>query len=473
VRVLAAAGVLAVDVRGLACRDQCIPLELSLARELGLPASAGAERVRALFAGATQDDPPGASLSLLAALGLALLGGLVLNLMPCVLPVLALKAFAAAELSRSTPEEARRHGIAYAAGVLATMLALAAGVVALRLAGARVGWGFQFQEPLFLAVLVAVLVVFAANLFGVFEIGSGALRLAGIGARAEGARRSFFEGLLAVVLATPCSAPFLGTAVGFAFASPAPVTLAVFAAIGAGLALPFVVVCFVPGAASFLPRAGPWMLRLREALGLGLLLTVVWLLWIAGRASGAPGVVALAGVAWCAAVVAWIHGRLQAGGLGWLRAAPWLALAPLVLLGANAISLAPHPDEPAPTSLASAESWDPQRVAEELARGRTAFVFFTADWCLTCKVNEKLVLSSESVRAELERLDVAVFRADWTRRDEAIRAELARLGRAGVPTYAIHRPGRAEPLVLPELLTTGRLVAALRSADVNVTAQQE
>ena len=481
---------LAVDVQGLACRTQCIPLEVSLARELDIAASPGqgadADAVRALFAGGTTAGAEIASaplagssasqpLSLLAALGLAFLGGLVLNLMPCVLPVLALKAFAVAELARATPSEARRHGIAYAAGVLGTMLALATSVVGLRLAGASVGWGFQLQEPLFLAVLVAVLVLFAANLWGVFEIGTSALRLAGLGAGAQGARRSFFEGLLAVVLATPCSAPFLGSAVGFAFASPAAMTIAVFAAIGAGLATPFVVVSFVPSAGSRLPRAGPWMLRLREALGFGLLATVAWLLWIGGRTAGVEGLTALLAVAWCAAVVAWIHGRLQPTGFAWLRRASWLALVPLVLLGANAIRVAPAGSARtgAGEALASAEAWSPERVDEELARQRVAFVFFTADWCLTCKVNEKLVLGSDRVQAELARLDVAVFRADWTRRDEAIRVELARLGRAGVPTYAIHHPGRGSLVVLPEILTPGRLVAALRSDGAHVVAEQE
>jgi thiol:disulfide interchange protein DsbD len=477
---------LAVDVRGLACRTQCIPLELSLARELGTAAvpvpGADADAVRALFAGGAgaaatpaRAAPAGPSLSLLAALGLALLGGLVLNLMPCVLPVLALKAFAVAELARATPSQARRHGIAYAAGVLATMLALAAGVVGLRRAGASVGWGFQFQEPLFLAVLVAVLVLFAANLFGVFEIGTSALRLAELGARARGARRSLLEGLLAVVLATPCSAPFLGSAVGFAFASPAAATFAVFAAIGAGLAAPFLVVSFVPSAGRRLPRPGPWMLRLREALGLGLLASVAWLLWIGGRTAGVAGLTALLAVAWCAAVVAWIHGRLGPPGLTWLRRASWLALVPVVLLGANVVRVEPAGSgrTGAAGAIASAEAWSPARVEQELARGRVVFVYFTADWCLTCKLNEKLVLASDPVQAELARLDVAVFRADWTRRDEAIRAELARLGRAGVPTYAVHRPGRGSPEVLPELLGPGRLVAALRGDAAHALAEQE
>jgi thiol:disulfide interchange protein DsbD len=478
---------LAVDVRGLACRTQCIPLELSLSLELGAgaPSPAEADVVRALFAGTAaaeasgpapprQGAPARPAASLLAALGLALLGGLVLNLMPCVLPVLALKAFAVAELARAEPGEARRHGIAYGAGVLATMLALATGVVALRAAGASVGWGFQFQEPLFLAVLVALLVLFAANLFGVFEIGAGATRLAGLGAGARGVRRSLLEGLLAVVLATPCSAPFLGSAAGFAFASGAATLFVVFAAIGAGLAAPFVAISFVPSLRARLPRPGPWMLRLREALGLGLLATVGWLLWVGGRTAGVAGLTALLALAWCAALVAWIHGRLAPSGFAWLRRAAWLALLPLVVLGANVIRVGPAgPTASAAGEALAAEAWRPERVAEELARGRTAFVYFTADWCLTCQVNEKLVLASERVRAELARSDVAVFRADWTRRDETIRAELARLGRAGVPTYAIHRPGRGAPDVLPELLTPGRLVAELRGETAHAVAEQE
>ncbi|HTO53579.1 MAG TPA: protein-disulfide reductase DsbD domain-containing protein, partial [Myxococcota bacterium] len=237
--------------------------------------------------------PASSGLSLLQAILVALLGGVILNAMPCVLPVLAIKVFGLAELARHGRGEILRHGLAYTIGVLASMAALAAIVVALRAAGTSVGWGFQFQEPLFVAAVAAVLVVFALSLFGVFEFSLDTSRIANAGAGATGARRSFFEGLLAVVLATPCTAPFVGTAVGFAFASSTATIFAIFLAIGFGLALPFLLVCAVPAWARLVPRSGPWTVQLRAALGFALLGTVVWLLWIVGRAAGPDAQAAL------------------------------------------------------------------------------------------------------------------------------------------------------------------------------------
>jgi len=403
--------------------------------------------------------PAGAGL--LAALGLALLGGVLLNLMPCVLPVLALKVFALTELAGQSRREARLHGLAYTLGVSASMAALAVLVVALRAAGASVGWGFQFQEPLFVAAISALLVVFACNLFGLFEIGSvGAL--AGLGAGASGWRRSFFEGLLAVALATPCTAPFLGTAVGFAFASSAAVVAAVFAAIGVGLAAPFALASLWPGLARFLPRSGPWMGRLRAGLGFALLAAVVWLVWVFSRGAAAAPVPALLAFLLLVAFASWLYGMLQARGTRWLRqgaalAALGLALAAPGLVRVEAGSAAPG---------ALPDGWRPfapAAVASELARGRPAFVAFTADWCITCKVNERLVLADPRVGAAFASGDFALLRADWTRRDEGIRRELARFGRAGVPLYLIYRPASPErPELLPELLTVDLVLEALR-----------
>ena len=411
------------------------------------------------------DEPPASALGLLGAIGLALLGGLLLNLMPCVLPVLAIKLFALADLAHRSRREVAGHALAYATGILGSMGALAATVIALRAAGRSVGWGFQFQEPLFLVGICAVLVVFAANLFGVFEIGFDAGRLTALGQSATGARRSLFDGLLAVLLATPCSAPFLGTAAGFAFAGSPAVTVAIFLAIGVGLALPLALVALAPGWARIVPRSGPWMLRLRNVLGFLLLAAVVWLLWIVGRLGGVDAVAGLLAFLLFVAFATWAFGVLQNPRRRWL---PYAAAATAIGLALSAPSVvsvgesAQNADSPR-AWLVAPEVYDPERIAAPLAEGRPVFIYFTADWCITCKLNERLVLSASSVQRELVRLDAAVLRADWTRRDERIRAELARFGKAGVPLYVVYHPDSPDrPSVLPELLSPERLIGALR-----------
>jgi thiol:disulfide interchange protein DsbD len=396
---------------------------------------------------------------LVSALALGLLGGLLLNLMPCVLPVLALKAFAVAELGGRGRREALAQGAAYTAGVLLSMLALASVVLALRSAGHEVGWGFQLQAPGFVVVVAVVCTAFALNLLGVFEISFVPGGLAEVGADASGARRSFFEGLLAVALATPCSAPFLGTAVGFAFASPGASVLAVFAAIGLGLAAPFAIVCAFPRARGFLPRPGPWMRELRSVLGFALLATVVWLAWVLGRSAGVDALAALLALLLAVALAAWTFGRLERKGLRGLVLAFSVGL---VAVGSNQVVIAPRPEPPEESQ---AVAWHPEELARLREAGRPVVVVFTADWCLTCKWNERSVLASEPVRAALARGGYALLRADWTRRDESIRRELARFGRAGVPLTLVYRAGAEQPQLLPELLTVEGMLAALDAGE--------
>jgi DsbC/DsbD-like thiol-disulfide interchange protein len=388
----------------------------------------------------------------LAMLAVAMLGGLLLNLMPCVLPVLALKAFAVAELAGSRRRDALAHGAAYTAGVLASMLALAAVVLSLRAAGSEVGWGFQFQSPGFLAFVSALCTVFALNLFGVFEIGFVPGRLAEVGAGAVGARRSFFEGLLAVTLATPCSAPFLGTAVGFAFANGGAHVVAIFGAIGLGLAAPFTLISAFPPAARWLPRSGAWMNELRGWLGFALLATVVWLVWVMGRSAGPDAAAGLLALLLALALVVRVSAKL--GEHRALRAAVFAAGLALVAGAPNWIRSAPAPEP-------GRAAWTPGELARLRAEGRPVLVIFTADWCLTCKVNERTVLASEAVQGAVRAGEWAVLVADWTRRDDAIRRELARFGKAGVPLYLVYPPGAAEPQVLPELLSIERVSSAL------------
>jgi thiol:disulfide interchange protein DsbD len=448
-------GVLAVTRRGSGVRH--VEVDLPLRR-----AESGAA-VDVISAAWLEAPPSAPAISLWSALLFGLLGGLVLNLMPCVLPVLAIKLFGVAEAAQHGRAALWSSAGAYTLGIESAMLALALGVSALRATGVAVGWGFQFQEPLFIAALCGVLVVFALNLFGVFEIGATAGGLSDLARRASGARRSFFEGVLAVVVATPCSAPFLGTAIGFAFASPALVGSSIFLAVGLGLALPYLAVAAVPGWARWLPRPGIWMLHLRRLLGFAVLATVVWLLSIlASRAA----LVALLALLVAIALGTWISGGLQAAGR---RTAARLSAA-LVALGALAVApslpLEATLPEAAPAPASSAwRAFEPAEIQQELAQGRAVFVDFTADWCLTCKANEQLVLSDARVEAEFERLDVARFKADWTRRDERIRAELAAHGKAGVPLYLLYSPRSPRaPVVLPELLSVRRVLEALRDA---------
>jgi len=416
---------------------------------------------------AASDSAAGASHSLGYAFALALLGGLILNGMPCVLPVLALKVFALADIGRQSRRETVAHAAGYFAGIELTMLALAGVVLALRSAGTYVGWGFQFQEPRFTLAITLLLVGFALNLFGVFEIGSPS-SLAHVGQNTTGVGRSFFDGLLAVVLATPCTAPFLGTAVGFAFAGSGVTIAAIFLAIGFGLAAPVCLVALAPVTARFMPRSGPWMGTLRTGLGFALLASALWTVSIFGRTAGADALAGALGLCLALALACWLYGLQQASD----RAGRGLALA----AGVAALALfvgrpvfraqAAAPDPSRSESAAGWRAFDREAIAAELREGRPVFVDFTAAWCLTCALNEHTVIRDARVQAELARGGFALFKADWTLRDEGIRQELARFGRAGVPMYLVYRPeSPAAPRVLSELLTIDALLEALQPGD--------
>ncbi|HEX5753040.1 MAG TPA: thioredoxin family protein [Archangium sp.] len=406
------------------------------------------------------------SLSLGLVLLFAFLGGALLNLMPCVFPVLALKAYGFTRTVHAERGKVGLHALAYAGGIVGSLLVLAGVVLALRAGGSSVGWGFQFQEPLFVAAVAAVLVAFALNLFGVFNVGTDGTALVEKVDSSHGFARSAGEGVLAVVLATPCSAPLLGTAVGFALAAGPATVLATFFMLGVGLALPFCLLVLVPGLTKFLPKPGAWMERGKQLLGFALLGTTVWLVWVMGGLTGVDGMARLLAFLAVVGLGAWLYGLVQ-GASGGRKAAGVAAVVAVLAVG-GFLSL--RFDETGPavrkaSLVAEAQPWDETAVAAALKAGQPVFIDFTADWCLTCKFNERTVLTREDVRAAFAQHKVAFFVADWTRRDERISAKLAEFGRAGVPMYLVVSPAAPDkPEVLPELLTSDSVTDAVRRA---------
>ncbi|WP_416208563.1 protein-disulfide reductase DsbD family protein [Acidovorax sp.] len=406
----------------------------------------------------TSSAPP---LTLLAALLGALLGGLILNLMPCVFPVLAIKVVGFAQHAQDRRAH-RLSGIAYTAGVVLSFLALGALMLGLRAAGEAIGWGFQLQSPAVVAGLAALFTLIALNLAGVFEFGHFLpSSVASLQARHPVAD-SFLTGVLAVAVASPCTAPFMGASLGLTATLPGPQALAVFAALGLGLALPYLAAAFVPAVARALPRPGAWMDTLRKFMAFPMLATVVWLVWVLGQQSGIDGAGALLILLVALGMVAW---ALSLAGTARRFMAPVSVLA-LALL---AWTFAPHITNVAAAPMSTAttsatgpqwQAWTPGAAEQLVASGRPVFVDFTAAWCVTCQYNKKTTLANADVQADFSAKNVALLRADWTRRDPAITAALAQLGRSGVPVYVLHAPGKA-PVVFSEILGEAELRAAV------------
>ncbi|HYM03650.1 MAG TPA: protein-disulfide reductase DsbD domain-containing protein [Stellaceae bacterium] len=400
--------------------------------------------------------PPARDLGLLLSiLPVALLGGFILNFMPCVLPVLSIKLLSVIEQGGRSRGALRLGFLASAAGVILSFLALAGIVAALKTAGIAVGWGVQFQQPLFLVGMVVLLTLFACNLWGVFEVPLPQW-LAGLGNAGQGHALlgNFAAGAFATLLATPCSAPFLGTAIGFALAAGPPEIFAVFATLGVGLAAPYLLVAAVPRLARGLPRPGHWMLQLRRVLGLALAATAAWLIYVLVMQIGAAAALSVAALMIAAAAA-----------LSLLRTPRARLLAPGALLAAA--FLAPELLAVPPPIAASDGLWRPfdrAAIDRQVAEGRVVFVDVTADWCLTCKVNERLVLDAPAVHERLAAPGVVAMRADWTRPDEVIAAFLRGFGRYGIPFYAVYGPRARSGLPLPEIVTAEQVVAALGAA---------
>jgi thiol:disulfide interchange protein DsbD len=404
----------------------------------------------------TTADENAAQGSLLAALLAALLGGLVLNLMPCVLPVLSLKAISLVEGGES-PQAARKHVLFYTAGVLISFAVVGLAVIALRKAGLAYGWGFQLQQPLFVAVLVYVIVAIGLSMSGVFQFGAG---LAGAGqglASRSGAAGDFFTGVLAVVVASPCTAPFMGSALAFALASSTLAALGIFLALGLGLALPFLLIGFIPHLNRFLPRPGAWMETFKQLLAFPMYLTAAWLIWVLGNQRGIDAVgLVLVGIV-VLTLGLWWYERSRYDALGWRALAVvalLLALPPLYALSGleqKAVSRA---------EISGQTAFNPGKLAELRKSGKPVFVDIGADWCTTCKVNEHAVLATDAFHELIKRTDTTLMVGDWTNPDPDIEAFLAQFHAVGVPLYVVFRDGD-QGHALPTVLTQGIVQTAL------------
>jgi thiol:disulfide interchange protein DsbD len=414
----------------------------------------------------------GDSLSLVQALLFALLGGLILNLMPCVFPVLAMKAAAFARLAGHERSVMRRDGLAYTAGILVTFGAMAAAVVAIRASLGDVNWGFQFQSPIFSLLVAYLFFVIGLNLAGVFEIAGS---FAGVGQSLTakgGTTGAFFTGVLAVVVATPCTAPFMAAALGFALSQPAPQTVAVLLAMGLGLALPYLALSMTPALQRLMPRPGRWMDRLRQFLAFPMFASAVWMIWVLTQQTGPDGVIYALGGMVLIAFAIWLmrtsSAMGSAGTIGsWLRRG---AAAVAVLLAfAAVLKLEDGPaaaSSNGPSQGVSFEGWERfsrDRMTQAAAAGKPVFVDFSAAWCITCLVNERVALETPAVRKAFEQTGTVKLKGDWTNRDPEITGLLKELGRAGVPLYLYWAPGAPSPKILPQVLTEASVIAELQA----------
>jgi thiol:disulfide interchange protein DsbD len=410
-----------------------------------------------------------ASVGFAAAILLALLGGIVLNLMPCVLPVLSIKVLALLEHADLTPRQMRLQGLAYGAGVLLSFAAIGSALMGLRAGGAAIGWGFQLQSPLFVGFLIYLLFGVGLNLSGVFSIGN---RLTGVGShlsQQSGYSGSFLGGALATIVATPCTAPFMAAAVGYALTQPWYKSLVVLEAIGLGLALPYLVITFVPGARRILPKPGQWMLQLKEVLAFPVYGTAVWLMYVLSQLADAYaitvtlfGLVLIGFAAWLYNATCLSDDKLRRWGTG---------LSTLVVTGAVGLLLLVDESGPLQALQGASDkkgdiewqSFNQEKLEAFRSKGSSVFVDFTAAWCITCKVNERIALADPAVADAFRREGVVALKADWTRQDAEITKILEMNSRAGVPLYLFYpRPAangdKKPPVVLPQILTAAAVL---------------
>jgi thiol:disulfide interchange protein DsbD len=431
-----------------------VELSSTEAYDFTVPVTPGTVPPLPMTANKTPDTSNGPDLNAFSAIGLAFLGGLLLNLMPCVFPVLFLKGLSLVHSADEERGRQRAHGLVYTAGIVVSFWVIVAALLILRAGGRELGWGFQLQSPGFVAVLASLVFFLGLSLAGQFEIGLSLTSAGGELAQKPGLTGSFFTGVLATVVATPCMAPLMGAAVGFALVQAAWVTFVVFTALALGLALPYLLLTMQPQWTSFLPRPGAWMETLKQLVSVPLFGTAIWLAWVYGQLYSPVGVDRMV---WL------LTGFLVLAIAGWTLGkwpAKWgSGIAAVVLI---ALALALPLRKPAVDTLV----WQPYTEANftaARATGQPVFIDFTAAWCLSCQVNERAVLKSKDVEKALEKNHMQLLKADWTQYDPGITRELAAVGRSGVPTYVIYPPGKvSNPDVLPELLTKGAVLTAIQ-----------
>lgn len=428
----------------------------------------GSEAAKGMAATSTSSAaaPESPTHSLGAILWSAFLGGLILNLMPCVLPVIALKIFGFVQQAGEHPRRVFHLGLAFVAGVFAFFLGLATLIAGLRAKGIGLNWGFQFQHVGILVTLIAIVFVFGLNLLGVFEIalsGGTASKLSELSSR-EGYGGAFMHGLFTTLLGTSCTAPFLGAVLGFAFVAPTHVVYLIFLAIAAGMSLPYFLLTAKPAWMRFLPKPGTWMERLKQFMGFIMLGVVVWLLGVLGQSRGIEPLIAVSSFLLVLAVACWLYGVLAGRVVSWVLALALIVGGYFIFLNGK-LAAAPKTANAGEAVEAGGLTWQPwsaERVSEATRKGQPVFIDFTADWCLNCKYNEKFVINTDPVRDLLKEKKVLTLKADWTNGDPAITEVLKRYGRAGVPVYLLYPGGNAEPVLLPEILTQASVVGELK-----------
>ncbi len=419
----------------------------------------------------------GPDITVLNAFLFALMGGLILNLMPCVFPVLSMKALALAAKAHGERQHAAIGGAVFTLGVLVSFAAIAGSLIALQAGGTQVGWGFQLQSPVFVTLLAYLLFAVGLSLSGVFAVGSSLMGIGGNLSAVSGHRGAFLTGVLAAIVATPCTAPFMGAAIGFALTQPAAVSMGVFLALSLGMALPYLLLSLFPSLLRFLPRPGAWMERLKQALAFPMYASAIWLVWVLSQQTGPQGVlVALAGIL-LIAFAAWLHGATREGARGW-RVTGAVGASAAVILALVLVRLpAPAPSPASPVATASLpsdglayEPYSADRLAQLRRENRAVFVNFTAAWCVTCLVNDRVALATQEVADAFARWDVAYLKGDWTNRDPEITAALREFGRSGVPLYVFYPPADSgrDPIVLPQILTEAAVVSTLDSLNRDI-----
>jgi thiol:disulfide interchange protein DsbD len=412
---------------------------------------------------ATQLRSGGGNLTLAVALVFAFAGGLLLNLMPCVFPVLSIKVLGFVNQAGEDRFRAGTHGVAFGTGVILSFWALAAVVLLLRAGGSRLGWGFQLQSPAFVAAMAILLFAVALNLMGLFEVGTVLTRLGGRLAQPQSYADSFSSGVLATLIATPCTAPFMGTALGFALLQPTIETVLVFGTLGLGMATPYVIMSFSPPLLRLLPRPGAWMETVRQLLAFPLFGTVIWLVWVFARQTGVNGAAHLLTALMMLSLATWILGRWQAGLID--TRTRWVSRTVVLVALGLTVGLAARGTR-AQAALSGSLQWQPfsQELVQRLrAAGQPVFIDFTAAWCLSCQVNEQVVLASTVIEDAFAEHNVAALKADWTRFDPAITSALESFGRSGVPLYVFYPADLARsPIVLPTILTKNGVLGVLQ-----------